>query len=333
MKKRYIVTGAAGHLGGTILRLLQGRNTEVVGLLRQGERPVAESGNIRYIYGDVCCPETLEPLFADGAGRDMVVIHTAGLISIAGKVFPQVREVNVNGTANMVEMAGRHGVSRFVYVSSVHAIPEPSGGGIIREVERFSPDLVTGGYAKTKAEATQLVLDEAAWGFPAVVVHPSGIIGPYDAGRNHLTQLVADYLRGKLSLCVRGGYDFVDVRDVAQGCLLAAERGEVGKCYILSGHYLTVRELLCRAGQLAGRKPPKMVPMPLAKLAAPVVQLAAQLQGHRSLYTKYSLHTVTSNSNFSRERAEEELGYRPREMEETVRNMVEWMEGFAVEPF
>ncbi len=331
MKKRYIVTGAAGHLGGTILRLLQGGDAEVIGLLRQGERPVTESGNIRYLYGDVCCPETLEPLFADGAGRDMVVIHTAGLISIAGKVSPQVREVNVNGTANMVEMAGRHGVSRFVYVSSVHAIPEPSGGGIIREAERFSPDLVTGGYAKTKAEATRLVLDEAAWGFPAVVVHPSGIIGPYDAGRNHLTQLVADYLRGKLPLCVRGGYDFVDVRDVAQGCLLAAERGEVGKCYILSGHYLTVRELLCRAGQLAGRKPPKMVPMPLAKLAAPVVQLAAQLQGRRPLYTKYSLYTVTSNSNFSREWAEEKLGYRPREMEETVQDMVEWMNKFLTE--
>lgn len=331
MKKRYIVTGAAGHLGGTILRLLQGADAEVVGLLRQGERPVVEGGNIRYIYGNVCLPETLEPLFTTGEGQDMVVIHTAGLISIAGKVSPQVREVNVKGTANMVELGKRYGVSRFVHVSSVHAIPEPPGGGVIREVERFSPDLVTGGYAKTKAEATQLVLDAAAQGFPAVVVHPSGIIGPYDAGHNHLIQLVADYLRGKLPLCVKGGYDFADVRDVAQGCLLAAERGRPGSCYILNGYYLTVLDLLSQAGRLVRRKPPKMVPLPLAKLAAPAVQLAAQLQGRRPLYTKYSLYTLTSNSNFSRERAEAELGYRPREMEETIRDMVEWLNKIPAE--
>lgn len=205
MKKRYIVTGAAGHLGGTILRLLQNERAEAVGLLVPGECPVVEGENIHYIYGDVRQTETLESLFASTEERATVVLHTAGLISIAGKVKPLVREVNVDGTANMIRLGERHGVSRFVYVSSVHAIPEPSGGGTIREVERFSPDLVTGGYAKTKAEATRLVLDAAARGFPAVVVHPSGIIGPYDAGRNHIVQMVADYLHGKLPMCVRGG--------------------------------------------------------------------------------------------------------------------------------
>lgn len=331
MKKRYIVTGAAGHLGGTILRLLHSVDAQAVGLLRQGERPVVEGGNIRYIYGDVCRPKTMEPLFAGREGEDVAVIHTAGLISIAGKVSPQVREVNVKGTANVMELGKRHGVSRFIYISSVHAIPEPSGGGVIRGVERFSPDLVTGGYAKTKTEATQLVLDEAAQGFPAVVVHPSGIIGPYDTGRNHLIQLVADYLRGKLPLCVKGGYDFVDVRDVAQGCLLAVERGRPGGCYILNGHYLTVFDLLAQVGQLVGRKPPKMIPLPLARLAAPAVQMAARLQGRRPLYTKYSLYTLTSNSNFSRERVEAELSYRPCEIEETVRDMVEWLNKFPAE--
>lgn len=88
MAKRYIVTGAAGHLGSTILRLLQGRNLEVRCLLRQGEEPVVESENIRYISGDICRPETLAPLFTDGEGPETVVIHTAGLISIAGRVSP-----------------------------------------------------------------------------------------------------------------------------------------------------------------------------------------------------------------------------------------------------
>lgn len=325
MKRRYIVTGAAGHLGGTIIRLLQTQNVDVAGLLRPGEAPVAESERTRYVYGDVCQSETLEPLFADGDGQDTVVIHTAGLISIADRVSPLVREVNVTGTANMIALGKRYGVNRFVYVSSVHAIPELPTSRRICETNHFSPSLVRGGYAKTKAEATQLVLDASDQGFPAVVVHPSGIIGPYDTGNNHLTQLVADYLRGKLPLCVKGGYDFVDVRDVAQGCLLAAERGQTGRCYILSGHYLTIRELLTRAGVLGGRKPPCIVPMLLAKLAAPAVQAVARLQSRRPLYTCYSLYTLSSNSDFSSERAKVELGYQPRRMDATLWDMVLWL--------
>lgn len=324
MKKRYIITGAAGHLGGTILRLLKDKADEIWGLLLPGESPPTEGENIRYVCGDVCRPASLEALFHGGA-QEVIVIHTAGLISIAGTVSPQVRAVNVGGTANMIELAKRYDVDRFVYVSSVHAIPEPPLGETIQETERFSFDLVTGGYAKTKAEATQLVLDAAGQGFPAVIVHPSGIIGPFDPGKNHLTQLVADYLRGKLPLCVKGGYDFVDVRDVAQGCLLAASHGETGRCYILSGHYMTIYELLACAGRFAGRKPPRIVPMPLARLTAPAIQAIAQIQHRRPLYTRYSLHALTSNSAFSSARAQAELGYRPRGAEETIRDMVQWL--------
>lgn len=327
MAKRYIVTGAAGHLGSTILRFLRSGYAEVRCLLRQGEKPVVDGENIRYTSGDVCRPETLTPLFTGGGEPETVVIHTAGLISIAGRVSPQVREVNVHGTANMIALCRKYGVSRFVYVSSVHAIPELPTPQVICETDYFSPELAKGCYAKTKAEATRLVLGAARAGFPAVVVHPSGIIGPYDAGHNHLTQLVADYLRGKLPVCVTGGYDFVDVRDVAQGCLLAAERGRTGRCYILSGHYLSILNLLTRAGRFGGRRPPGVVPMPLARLAAPVVQAVAHIQHRRPLYTNYSLYTLTSNSNFSRERAEKELGYRSREVNETIRDMVEWLTG------
>lgn len=325
MSDRYIVTGSAGHLGSTILRLLKDREVEVFGLLRQGETPVVEAKNIHYIYGDVCKPETLGPLFEGNNGSKLNVIHTAGMISIADKVSSLVWNVNVNGTSNMIELAKHYGTRRFIYVSSVHAIPEQSMGNLIREAEHFSPDLVAGGYAKTKAEATQLVLDAAGEGFPAVVVHPSGIIGPYDAGRNHLAQLIIDYLRGRLPLCVKGGYDFADVRDVAQGCLQAADRGTVGRCYILSGHFLTIHELLTQVGRLRDRKPPHIVPTPLAKLAAPVVQGVANLQNRRPLYTNYSLYTLSSNSAFSRERAEAELGYHPRIVEETIQDMVQWL--------
>ena len=327
--KRYIVTGAAGHLGSTILRLLleRGHNEEmqIRALLLPKETPAVEDGRIQYFRGDVRDKAALAPLFAGGNGGETIVLHTAGIITIASRVEPAVREVNVGGTANMLEVSRQHHVQKFVHVSSVHAIPEAPIGETIREVNSFSAGAVTGGYAKTKAEATQLVLDAAAEGLPAVIVHPSGIIGPYDPGRNHLVQLVRDFMKGKLAVCVRGGYDFVDVRDVAEGCLLAAERGVPGQCYILSGHYLSVKELLTRAGTFCGRKGPAIIPLWLARLAAPLIEGIAKLRKTRPLYTGYSLHTLTSNGCFSNEKAKQDLGYRTRPVDETIRDMVDYL--------
>lgn len=325
MSRRYIVTGTAGHLGGTILRLLRERGSETVGLLLPSERPVVEGDNIRYVHGDVRQIDTLRPLFEGTGGGDMVVIHTAGIISISTELPTQLRAVNVDGVKNMLRLGREYGVGRFVYTSSVHAIPELPASQTIREVERFSPALVDGGYAKTKAEASQLVMDAAGEGFPAVIVHPSGIIGPYDHGRNHLIQLAADYIAGRLPVCVKGGYDFVDVRDVAQGCLLAAEKGRVGQCYILSGHYLSIRGLLTEVGRHCGRKPPAIVPRFLAELASPFIEWIAKQRGTRPLYTRYALSTLATNGNFSNEKARTELGYYPRAASETISDMTQWL--------
>ncbi len=323
--KRYIITGAAGHLGSTILRELQDSGAELYGLLLPGEKPAADVQNVRYVYGDVCQPESLRPLYRGAADKEIIVIHTAAIISIAQGISPQMYNVNVNGVKNMIRISREYQVSRFVYVSSVHAIPELPHGETIREVGSFSPDRVVGGYAKTKAEAAQAVLDAAADGFPAVIVHPSGIIGPYDSGRNHLLQMVASYMDGKLPACVKGGYDFVDVRDVAAGCLLAAEKGRTGECYILNGSYCSIRDLLEKVGHRCGKKAIPALPLPLARLAAPAIEWVAKCRGKRPLYTRYSLHTVTSNANFSHEKAQRELGYRPRSIEETVRDMTDWL--------
>ena len=237
MKKIYIVTGANGHLGGTLVRMLSKRGEAVRGLVLPGEAP-QPFPHVRYYTGDVRDADSMRPLFADAEDAELLVLHTAGLVDIADAVSDRLYDVNVNGTKNMLALCREYGVRRLVYVSSVHAIPEEKSPAVLKEVASFSPERVTGGYAKTKAEATQAVLDAVQAGLDAVVVHPSGIIGPFDTAGNHLVQLVRDYLRGALPACVRGGYDFVDVRDVAAGCLLALEHGHRGASYILSNrHY------------------------------------------------------------------------------------------------
>lgn len=186
---------------------------------------------------------------------------------------------------------------------------------------------MVGGYAKTKAEATQAVLDAAAEGLDAVVVHPSGILGPYDRSGNHMVQLVSDYLQGKLPACVTGGYDFVDVRDVALGCLLAAEKGRKGECYILSNRHYEVRELLGILRSVAGGRRLPVLPMWMARAAAPAFQWLARLRKQRPLFTSYSLYTLRSNDKFSHDKATAELGYRPRDLVQTLRDTAAWLRG------
>lgn len=324
MEKTYLVTGACGHLGGTLVRLLERTGAQVRGLRLPSEQ-ARNRAHVTYYPGDVRDRDSLRPLFRGLAGREVVVFHTAAIVDISGEVTPQMHDVNVNGTKNILALCREYGVKRLVYVSSVHAIPEKDGYAVLREVDRFSPQQVTGGYAKTKAEATQAVLDAAAQGLDAVVVHPSGILGPFDGTGNHLVQLVKEYAGGKLPACVKGGYDFVDVRDVAAGCLAAAKKGRSGQCYILSNRHYEVKEVLAMAKTLChGRRLP-VLPMWMAQAAEPLLGWVARVKKQRPLYTKYSLYTLRSNDRFDHGKATAELGYRPRDLRQTVRDTLRWL--------
>ena len=320
----YIVTGAAGHLGGTIVRLLSAAGAQVRALVLPGEaqRPLR---GVTYCVGDVRDADSLRPLFEGLAGADVYAIHAAGIVDISGAMSERMREVNVGGTKNMLALCREYGVRRMVYVSSVHALPERMDMGVTREARSFSPDAVEGGYAKTKAEATQAALDAAAQGQDVVVVHPSGIIGPYDDAGNHMVQMLRDYLRGKLPACVRGGYDFVDVRDVAMGCVRAAMQGRSGECYILSNRHYEVRDILRLARASGGGRLLPVLPMWMARAAAPMLSWFARLRRQRPLYTGYSLYALSSNDRFNHDKATSELNYRPRDLRNTIRDTVRYL--------
>ena len=325
MRRVYIITGANGHLGNTLIRILRKTEVEIRGLLLPTEHR-KERENIHYFHGDVRDIDTLSSLFEGLSDAEVIVIHTAGIIDIAGTVSSQMYAVNVEGTRNIVKLCQEYGVKRLVYVSSVHAIPEKRWS-VQREVHHFSPEEVVGGYAKTKAEATQLVLDAVSEGLDAVVVHPSGIIGPYDSSGNHLVQMITDYIRGKLPACVRGGYDLVDVRDVAAGCIAAAEKGRTGECYILSNRHYEIREVLGMVREYGGGRRLPTLPIWMAKAAAPLLGWIAKKRHRRPLYTRYSLYTLHSNDKFSHEKASRELGYHPRDLVQTIQDTIRWERG------
>lgn len=322
----YIITGVFGHLGNTVARILLKHGERVIGLALENDKTVIADDKLLVIRGNVCDRESLVPMFKAAGEDNIIVIHTAGIVTIATKFDQRVYDVNVGGTKNMLELAMEYKVKKFIHVSSVHAIPAPKQEKPLCEVASFNPDEVEGLYAKTKSQATKLVLSYAKKGLPACVVHPSGIIGPYDFGSGHITQLVIDYLKGKLTACVKGGYDFVDVRDVATGIMECVKNGENGECYILSNRLITVKELLYELHKVSGKKEIKTVlPMWFAKLTAPLAEAYYKLLRQPPLYTSYSLYTLCSNGNFTHEKAEKSLNYKTRPLEDTLKDTVEFL--------
>ncbi len=329
MERTYLVTGANGHLGRHIVRQLLAEGQQVRAFLLRGESMPLGQGNqnLTQYWGDICDMASIEPLFEGLEGRELVVIHTAAVIDITSKVTPRAYQVNVCGTKNLVALALRYRVYRFIYVSSVHAIAEPKQNRLIYETKQFSTGAVEGGYAKTKAEAAAFVLEAAQQsGLPAVLLHPSGILGPMDGGNNNLVEAVKNFVSGKLRVCPQGGYDLVDVRDVAAACIKAVDKGRVGEPYILSGRYYRIAEIFDMLSQITGKKRPyMMLPGWMAQAAAPAMEKAALRKGKAPLVTKYSLYTLRSHAAFSHQKASRELDFWPRDIFDTLADTVHWL--------
>lgn len=325
MTTTFIITGANGHVAQTIIRKLKKEDCMIRGLLLPSENN-QDADNVTYFKGDVTEPESMREVFTGIDAKNTVVIHAAGIISIGDEITPLLHNVNVNGTENVIEACRRYGIGRLVYVSSVHAIDEGDGLRVIKEVSSFSKDRVVGAYAKTKAEATQAVMDAIAEGMDAVIVHPSGILGPGDNGRNHITQLIQSYLNGKLMGGVTGGYDFVDVRDVADGIIAAAKNGRKGSCYILSNRFISIADLLKYMQKATEGRKKIIFPLGLVKIMAPVFEWIGKVKKTRPLFTRYSLRTLGTNRRFSHDKATMELGYSPRDMMDTVRDTIRYLQ-------
>ncbi len=326
MHSQYLLTGATGFLGRAVAELLAARGAKVTALALPDD-PAAQTlpKGVKVICGDVCNRASLRAFFRSG-GKNTCVIHCAGMVSIRTRPDPRLRRVNVDGTWNVLSLCRRYDVGKLVYVSSVHAIPERKKGQVIAEVRTFSPRQVSGPYAKSKAEATAMVLKAAENGLNACVVHPSGIIGPGDAAIGSMTGMIASFCRGKLPMGVKGGYDFADVRDVASGIVSCCGRGRAGECYILSGEYVSIPKMLGLLARETGRKPVRFfAPAWLAKAAAPFAEGISLLRREKPYFTPYAVSVLCSNGRFSHEKATTALGYMPRPFAVTLRDTLEWM--------
>ena len=325
----YLVTGATGFVGNNLVKELERRGHNVIALVRdEGKAEEALAGTrAKRVFGDILNKDAINEMFESvPQGHKAIFVHTASVVYLGSnkKALENMRRVNIEGTQNVINECKAQ-KCRLVYVSSVHAITEPKHRALTTEIKDFNPKKVVGHYAKTKAAASALVMNAIHnEGLDAVLVHPAGITGPGDYSNTHMTQMCNAFLRGEIPAGVKGGYDFVDVRDVAIGIVGAAERGTAGDCFLLTNTYISVRDLLNILAKLSHKKPIKFcLTRGFVVMTLPAVALLNALTHKRPLFTRYSLYTLGSNSNFSHKFASEKLGYTPRSIEESLRDTLE----------
>jgi dihydroflavonol-4-reductase len=276
--------------------------------------------DVEALEGDVLNPDSLFKSMEGVRG----VFHLAGVISIMPGSNRLVRTVNIEGTRNILQVAKEMNVGKFVYTSSIHAIRRVEEG-IIDETLPYDPENPYGEYDRAKAEATLEVQQAAQAGLEAVITCPTGVIGPYDFRGSLMGDVIHEAAESKPTFYVDGAYDFVDVRDVADGLIAAAEKGKRGESYILSGHKISVRYLLETVREITGKHFFQMkVPFDLAKFAALFTPMYYSYARVTPRFTPYSLEVLRSNANISHAKATRELSYKPRPLYDSIRDAVRW---------
>lgn len=314
------VTGASGHIGNCIVRELLKCGYQVRVLIHAHREDLANL-DVDQVNGSVLELDTLNSL-CEGVDA---VIHLAAIIALDNRNARRVFEVNVNGTRNILGTAIKSGVKRFIHFSSIHAMQLPRNGEIMDE----ELELVTSNkeiYEYSKAEGERLVLGVSFKEMETLVLSPTAVIGPYDFRHSHLGKALLQLYTNSIPALINGGYNWVDVRDVAKATIKALDPKVPAGKYILSGTYSSLKELSGRVAQISGRNTPqRVIPVWMARLIAPIVGLYARLSKTEPFFTWHSLEIVTdSPQKISFEKARKHLDYSPRELNDTIRDTLDW---------
>ena len=326
---KYLVTGAAGFLGGTICRQLIERGDSVRAFVLKNDpamKFVPQAAEI--CEGDLTDMASLSRFFAVEEGVSTIVIHCASVVTVNPDFNQTVMNVNVGGTMNIIDQCLAHPeCKKLVYVSSTGAIPEKPKGQPIREVDHFDDSLLRDCYSQSKALATQAVLDAVRErGLNACVVHPSGIMGPEDFAVGETTSTMIKIINGEMPAGIDGSFNLCDVRDLADGTIRAAERGRCGECYILGNREVRFRDFARMVAEEAGIKPMRLfLPIRAAYLMGSLMEKQARRKGAKPLMTTFSVYNLARNNVFDSTKAMRELGYHTRSYRETMRDEIAWL--------
>lgn len=318
-----LVTGATGFIGSHIAKKLVQRGEKVKILLRKSSKTLnIDNIDAERVYGDIMDVESVRKALQ---GCD-TLYHTAGFVSFRKADYKKMEEINVKGTANVLSAALEAGVKKAVYTSSVAAIGVDPAGGTANENTVFTLEDEGIQYLNTKYRAEREALKFYDKGLPVVIVNPSVVIGPGDVYLSSVGCILW-YCKKRFPGYIEGTLNLVDVEDVAEGHILAAEKGRAGGRYILANQNLTVKELFDLLERVTGIPSPKLkIPYFLAYTSAFIVEKVLGLS-----FPNYSTMDLDSvklsrfNWHVDSSKAVRELGFHQTPIEESIKKTVKWL--------
>jgi dihydroflavonol-4-reductase len=319
---RVLVTGASGFVGSAVARAAAARGFSVRALVR----PSSPRGNLAGLDCEIVEGDMKDAGSMRRALKDIrYLFHVAADYRLWARDSTEVYRNYLEGARITMEAARACAVERIVYTSSVATL-KPLAGGVADETARLEENQAIGSYKRGKVAAQRLVEDMVRdQGLPAVIVSPSTPIGPRDIRPTPTGRIIVEAASGRMPAFVETGLNLVHVEDVAEGHMLALERGEIGQNYILGGQDATLKEMLTIIASLADRRAPK-VKLPRAPLfpLAYAAEAVAMLTGKEPFITADGLKMAKHRMFFSSAKAERALGYRARPYAQAIEEALLW---------
>ena len=317
-----LITGASGFVGSAVARKLIERGFSVRALVRPTSPTTHLSGlDLELSIGDLRDPDSVRRAMSGVRW----LFHVAADYRLWARDPEEIVKNNTLSTRLLMEEARRERVERIVYTSSVATLVCRPSGPSSDETMPLEESHAIGAYKQSKVAAERLVERMVREGLPAVIVNPSTPIGPYDVRPTPTGRIIVEAASGRMPAFVDTGLNMVHVDDVAEGHILAFERGRIGERYILGGQNATLAEILKTIAEQVGRRPPRIkIPRTAVVPLAVVAELMAHRTGREPMVTRDGLRMSKNRMFFTAEKAERELGFRARPYAEGIKDALDW---------
>ena len=325
-KRIYIVTGATGYVGNSIIKKLMELKKNVIGFARSKAKAklVFKDSMPDLIYGDIRNIEDIEKCFSPK--NDYVIFHTVASVSIGEIPNKLLYETTIDGTKNLLELTRKYRVSKFFQISSTDSLPRDLT--LLPDLSNYrpEPEKLKRGYSQAKAMVDSLVLEECSTtGLNASILMFPSVLGPGDYSNTHMSQMMLDYVNDRLPASIDAKYNIVDIRDITDILEAIINKARPREMYLFSTRPYEINYILSIIAKLKNKKPLKALPMWAAYAGLPFLQIGSLLTGKRPLYTARALEALEANSAFPNDKVRNELGFSPRSLYHTVKEHLEFI--------